>query len=358
MSTVTEVRSGVITRPRNVYLDTLRVIALGRVVLLHSFFVGWTSFLVPSMGIMFALGGSLTAASLSRSKPGAVFAKRGVRVLIPFWAYGVVAVVAMLIGGWRDESATAFSLTTLTAWAAPVTAPIGSMQWDLLWRPLWYLSTYLWFVALTPLLFRLYKRSPLATVVSAVVLGAAVPAEVLKAQGVVGSSVLDFCCYLGFWILGFAHHEGHLQRVSAKAIAVVSAVSFGIAVAAIAILRDGRLELTMHPVINMAWSLPFMLVLLRWNPSMAWLDARPRVARFISAVNSRAITFYLWHTVAILVAVAATTALLGTDGRVVSASFVLVQLPITAALLFVLVLTFGPIEDRAKRIASGFTRSR
>ena len=50
---------------RDRYLDLLRSIALVRVVVYHLFGWAWLTVLFPSMGVMFALAGSLMARSLA-----------------------------------------------------------------------------------------------------------------------------------------------------------------------------------------------------------------------------------------------------------------------------------------------------
>src|SRR5512147_2850411 len=66
---------------RDRYLDLLRSIALVRVVVYHLFGWAWLSVLFPSMGVMFALAGSLMARSLSR--PALSVVKSRVRRLLP-----------------------------------------------------------------------------------------------------------------------------------------------------------------------------------------------------------------------------------------------------------------------------------
>src|SRR4051812_14824854 len=48
------------------YLDLLRAVALVRVVTYHAFGWAWLTLAFPSMGVMFALAGSLMARSLDR----------------------------------------------------------------------------------------------------------------------------------------------------------------------------------------------------------------------------------------------------------------------------------------------------
>src|SRR5689334_4468550 len=96
---------GVTTAPpphipsRDRYFDTLRAVALIRVVAYHTFGWAWAGLVFPSMGVMFGLAGTLMAKSLER--PAAkVVRSRLRRLLPPFWFWGVFVVLAMLIHDW------------------------------------------------------------------------------------------------------------------------------------------------------------------------------------------------------------------------------------------------------------------
>ena len=103
---------------RNRYLDLLRAAAILRVVVYHLFGWPWLSILLPAMGIMFALAGSLTAASLDRRSAGRVITSRLRRLLPPLWLLGLVAVPVMLAAGWATESDSdhPFSIGRLFFW--------------------------------------------------------------------------------------------------------------------------------------------------------------------------------------------------------------------------------------------------
>ena len=87
-------------RTRNQYLDLLRAVATVRVVVYHS--TGWAalSIVFPAMSVMFALGGSLMAASLDRYGPWAV-EKRLHRLLPSVWVLVAIAVLVeeMIVEG-------------------------------------------------------------------------------------------------------------------------------------------------------------------------------------------------------------------------------------------------------------------
>lgn len=57
---------------RDRYLDLLRTLALGRVVVYHIYGWAWLTIVFPSMGVMFALAGALMARSLKRSAWGVI----------------------------------------------------------------------------------------------------------------------------------------------------------------------------------------------------------------------------------------------------------------------------------------------
>ena len=91
-----------------------------------------------------------------------------------------------------------------------------------------------------------------------------------------------------------------------------------------------------------------MLVLLRWSPPMGWLvNARP-LNGFVSMVNYRAVTIYLWHNVAITIAVVLFDKLKLWE---IPTQFLedVVDFGIALALLAVAVVSLGWVEDIAAR---------
>lgn len=133
--------------------DVLRAVALVRVVTYHTFEWPWLGYVFPSMGVMFALAGSLMARSLERPAPG-VLRSRLRRLLIPVWLFGLVLGVAMLLHGWVPGP-------DVLLWVLPVGDPPGNAWGEQAWAVLWYLRAYLWFVLLSPLLLRLFRLAPL-----------------------------------------------------------------------------------------------------------------------------------------------------------------------------------------------------
>jgi peptidoglycan/LPS O-acetylase OafA/YrhL len=284
---------------RDRYFDTLRAVAIVRVVLFHAFPVAALELVFPSMGVMFALGGSLMVKSLDRAEGRAVV-NRMRRLLPALWVMGLILVPVMLQRGWPDQP----SWPHLLLWALPIADPPSSEFGYPAAGVLWYLVTYLWLVLLSPLLLRLYRRWNLPTVLLplfGLMLLVAYPDRFGDTAGWVIQNILAFgSC----WVLGMAHREGDLAGLRAR---TVLAVAVGCVAGALVWTwthpgENGH-DLTGIPVAYAVYSIGFVLALLRWSPRMEWL-ARVRPAdSFVSMVNNRAVTIYLWHNVAITIAV-------------------------------------------------------
>ncbi|MFI1988383.1 acyltransferase [Actinoplanes sp. NPDC020271] len=263
---------------RNRYLDLLRAIATVRVVIYH--LTGWAALTVvfPAMSVMFALAGSLMAASLDRFGVWAV--ERRLRRLLPsLWVLTLlIAVPAMLIAG------TPFDVHLLL-WGFPLVDPEATGRWMELLSHTWYLRDFLWFVLLSPLALPVFRRFPLVAVL--------IPYVVLLFFEITGvkpvNVVHDLALYGGAWMLGFAHHDGHLSRIPRKRLAVIAA---GLAVPAVAwvLTHPGPrgYDLNDIPLGNALWSAAFVLVALSCSPAVGQ-------HRILTALNSRALSIYLWH---------------------------------------------------------------
>ncbi|MGX1475104.1 UNVERIFIED_CONTAM: peptidoglycan/LPS O-acetylase OafA/YrhL [Streptomyces canus] len=305
---------------RDRYLDLLRSLALVRVVLYHLFGWAWLTVLFPSMGVMFALAGSLMARSLNRPTLS-VIRGRVRRLLPPLWAFGAVVLPLMFIGGWKlsedpDHSGT-WGLLELVNYVIPIGAPpypweVGFPK-DLLestWAdqavgPLWYLRAYLWFVLASPLLLWAFRRVPWATLLAPLALTAVVGTGLVTIPGELGNAVTDFAVYGSCWVLGFAHHEGVLAKVPRYL-----AVSSSVMVMAFALWwASGHLgpegwDLNDIPLAQAAWSFGFVVILLQYSPS--WQELPGRLARWdklVTLSNNRAVTIYLWHNLLIMATV-------------------------------------------------------
>ncbi|MFJ9356664.1 acyltransferase family protein [Streptomyces mirabilis] len=286
---------------RDRYFDALRAIALVRVVAYHTFGWAWAGLVFPSMGVMFALAGSLMAKSLERPALKVVKSRMR-RLLPPFWFWGFFVVVAMLIHDWMPGWQIVF-------WIVPVGDPPGS-QWGIqAWEILWYLRTYLWFVLMSPLLLKVFRKAPLPVLLLSL-------APILVFQYAwqppynrFGSGLTDFATFLFCWLVGFAHREGVLQRLKPALVIMASLalLAYGGWYAFAHQAEFGTYDLDEVPVAQTFWSAGFVTLLMYfkayYDVDFAWLARFKRLDRTVTIFNGRAVTIYLWHEIALVLAV-------------------------------------------------------
>ncbi|MFC4019238.1 glycosyltransferase [Micromonospora sp. GCM10011542] len=281
---------------RDRWFDTLRALALGRVVAYHLFGAAWLSFAFPAIGVMFALGGSLMASSLDRA-PGRAVGSRVRRLLPALWALGLVLLPLMVWHGWQGRPAWQMLLN----WLVPLVQPPGSEWAADVTGVLWYLVAYLWLVLLSPAMLALYRRWPvwsvLAPLAGVVLLQTTAP---LLSEPV-ESVVTDLATFSACWLVGFAHRDGRLRRFPLPSLLALAAVCLAIALGWVATHPEAGLDLNDIPVAQAFWSLGFVLLLLRMAPSMTWLARIRSLDWLVTTLNSRALTIYLWHNAAIAV---------------------------------------------------------
>jgi peptidoglycan/LPS O-acetylase OafA/YrhL len=358
---------------RDRYLDLLRSIALVRVVVYHLFGWAWLSVLFPSMGVMFALAGSLMARSLNRPAPS-VIRSRVRRLLPPLWAFSAVVLTLMFAAGWHPlkdpDNGGTWGLVKLLDYIVPVGAPpypwhLGSPSGLLedSWAvqaagPLWYLRAYLWFVVASPLLLWAFRRFPWPTVCAPLVLTAIVGTGLVTIPGETGNAVTDFAVYGGCWVLGFAHHDGLLARIP-RYLAVSCAalvMAFGLWWASGHLGPDGW-DLNDIPLAQATWSFGFVVILLQYSPSWQELPGRlRRWDRLVTLANNRAVTIYLWHNMLIMATVpiidqAYDLPFMQSDraAAALDTTYMLWMFVLVWPLIALSILAFGWIEDIAAR---------
>lgn len=305
---------------RNRYLDLLRAVATLRVVVYHS--TGWAALTVifPAMSVMFALAGSMMAASLDRYGPWAV-ERRLQRLLPALWVLVAVAVPAMLISGLVWD-------WTILLWAFPIQDPPATGFWMEGLAAMWYLRDFLWLVLLSPLTLPLFRRFPLPTILF--------PYACLAVITVVGATpppvLRDLALYGGAWLLGFAHHDGMLTRRRWWLIGALA-----VAGAAWSLTHPGPrgLDLNDIPLGNALWSAAFILAALSFSPAV-------RARRVLTVLNARALTIYLWH-VPLIVAVVKFAEAVGLP--VEGWAGITWRLAVVTVLLSLVVMAVGWVED-------------
>ena len=329
---------------RNRYLDLLRAAAIVRVVLYHASGWAWLTIAFPAMALMFALGGSLMAASIDKYGVRAI-GRRMRRLLPPLWTIAAVFVPAMVITGLAVDWRMAF-------WVLPLYDPPANGWGALALSIIWYLRDYLWFVLVSPLALPLFRRFPVPTLLAPLAVLAVVeiwvPAPPLVAH---------VALFLGCWLLGFAHHDGLLRRMKRPLLISLAAV-LGALGATWFLTHPGPRGYDLNDILlgDGLWSAGAVLIVLGFAPAAtAWIDRQARVSAAITLLNRRALTVYLWHQPAV-VAVAFVMAALGATGD----GWLAVQLAVVAGLVALAVAAFGWVEDVAalRRPVPGLARLR
>ncbi|MGF1237236.1 acyltransferase family protein [Streptomyces sp. 2-6] len=286
---------------RDRYFDTLRALALVRVVAYHTFGWAWAGLVFPAMGVMFGLAGTLMAKSLERPAPKVVRSRLR-RLLPPFWFWGLFVVAAMLVHGWMPG-------WRIVYWVVPLGDPPGDAWAEQAWEIVWYLRTYLWFVLLSPLLLRVFRLAPVP-----VLLLSLAPVLVLNflwtpPDDRFGSALWDLSTYLFCWLLGFAHRDGVLERLKPAVVVALSlaALGYGGWYAFAHRAEAGTYDLDEIPLAQAFWSAGAVTLLMwakaRFRIDFAGLARFRRLDRIVTVFNARAVTVYLWHEIALILAV-------------------------------------------------------
>jgi peptidoglycan/LPS O-acetylase OafA/YrhL len=362
---------------RERYVDLLRAVAIGAVVLGHWLVIavgydprgrltgssalatlGWShpvTWLFQVMPVFFLVGGFANAASLTahRERGGDAagwLLARGARLVRP-----TTALLLTLAGA---------ALAARLLGADP--AQIGTAVW-LASLPLWFLVAYLAVVALTPLTHALHRRAGLA--VPAALLVPVVAGDALRLR--YGDEAWAYGNVLFGWLLlhqlGFAWRDRRLPA-GRRALPLLAGGVAGLLLLTVA----GPYPVSMVSVPGAALqnssppSLALLalaatqlgLALLLRDPAERWLR-RPGPWTAVVAVNAVVLTLFLWHLVAVVLAALALDRLgLLPTPPVDSAGWLLWRIPWLAVLALVLaglVAVVGRVETRA---AAGRGRSR
>ena len=351
---------------RDRYLDLLRAIALVRVVAYHAF--GGVAFglVFPSLGVMFALAGSLMASSLDRRPTLGVLRSRTRRLLLPLWVYALTALVLLFAQGWTPAQ-DGGSWGSVLLWFVPVGDPpfpetlgdgLGGLgpEWSYeTGVTLWYIRAYFWFLLLSPLLLRAFRAWPGPVLLAPLFLLAALELAPVSVPGPAAAPLWDVAIYGSCWLLGFAHHDGLLRRIPARVVFTAGPVVMALGLWWALAHADGPgWEIDQFSAAQGLWSFGFSAMLLRISPEWSALPRPLRfLDRFVTLINNRALTVYLWHNLLLVF----TWVLLGLLGEIAAvsagtpwlldssfASFILVW-----PLLGVACLAVGWVEDVAAK---------
>ena len=327
----------------------MRAVAIVRVIAWHAFGVAWITYVVAAMPAMFFVTGSLLAKSFGRRPETTVLVDRFRRLLVPLWAFGLVAWGVMAVGAW--QTGTGLPLHRAVTWILPLADPMGT-GWEGGWLSshLWYLRTVVWLLLAAPLLLRALRRWPALTLLVPV---AAVfwldlvtrEAGALPVSHRLAWGAGDLALYSVFLMAGFLHRDGALRAVTRRAWVLV-ALLCAIGAVAWRVTQPVPLGVVnnshpLHLFVGAGW----LALALAAQLPLARLGASRLVRGPIRAVGARALTIYLWHTAAIIVAV---NVLEARDVRGAVAYPVALAV-LTAIGILVAVHLFGWIENLAAR---------
>jgi len=276
---------------RQLYPDLLRSGAILRIVVFHFFSWPFLSY-IPSLGVMFALGGWFMANSLDKKQFGEVILSRLGR-LLPVW-YGFALI--MFIAGYIYSAGAGTELTMSTSWLFPY----ERLSWNLdneyangAIVVTWYISAYLWLLALTPFMLFIYRRLSWFAVFGFVGALIAYTHFLPYQDTILGETWYDVLCFSGCWALGFARADGKILALPKYISYLVMVVC---AACAVMVSYDtGTLE--GNPIGYSLMSFGIAFVLLSINPDLSKISNA--LKRIITTVNSNAVTVYLYHNTAI-----------------------------------------------------------
>ena len=308
---------------RNRYVDFLRALAIGSVVIGHWLMAAvwmdgglnatnilgvmpktqWLTWIFQVMPIFFFVGGYANAVGFGRANDGygTWIRSRLVRLVAP---------TAPLIAVWA-----ALGLAGPSLGIDPEIARIGS---QVALVPLWFLATYLVMIPLTPLSLRLWRRHGIRFVA-----GLAVAALVIDAGRAATSDHIGFANYISVWgaiyMLGHAWYDGYFTPARRRALFAVGLV----ALVTMTILGPYHPSMVGVPGVEFGNTAPPSAALLAFGVAQIGvallLEARanrilanpgPWTATVL--VNGSIMTLYLWHMTAMALSIGALVLLGGT----------------------------------------------
>ncbi len=323
----------------------MRAVAVIRVIAWHAFGLAAITYVVAAMPAMFFVSGSLLAQSFGRRPTLTVLRDRFRRLLVPLWAFGLVAWLAMAVAAWRTGDG--LPLHRAITWVFPLTDPMGS-AWEGGWLSshLWYLRTVIWLFLLAPLLLWAVRARPrLAFGVLVVAVFALDLAGRYESVLPIGHRALwgtgDVVLYAVFLLMGFLHRDGALRAVTRRGWLALAVVAGAGAVAwrltqpvPLGVVNNSH---PLHLFVGLGWLAAALAV----QRPLARLGASRLLGPPVRAIGRRALTIYLWHTAAIIVALNILDAR-GIDGPVAHPVGLVL---LTTLGVVVCIRLFGWVED-------------
>ncbi len=339
------------TPGRDRFLDLLRLISVLRVVALHTatkppvIYLPWIQWIFPGMPEVFFVSGAVTAAALARRPGLSVVRKRLRRLFPPYVVYAVVALAVMVVTDVRSAAPNAtLDRADWLRFIFPVVRPTGSVTRVVLWGHLWFLTTFLWVIALSPLTFRLFRRFRALSLLLPIV-GFAVCVWADKMHiFTVREEYYNVTMFGWFFQLGYFYQDGTLQKIRPRIHVGIGLTLFAAGWTVAQVIepvwkkKPNQLysSQTGHFLIGAAW---MFLAFAARVPIQTFLKRHK--ARAINLITQRTYTIFIWGPAANAVAMAVSRKVGGPEGNLP------VYLAVTAVVVVALVLAFGWIEDWA-----------
>lgn len=332
---------------RDPFLDGLRAMSVVRVVLLHLLqhvqhpFVATFSFFMPGMPLMFFVSGALAGSGLANAdsaKRRRFWRERGRRLLVPFWAFGVVILTICLVGAIArpTDPDHAFPFAKLAFWALPLAGPQASAAFDELDWHLWFLSSLILLLASAPWTLALHRRLPFVGALVCLGAGAWIEIARIDVPGVVRNTLLFGAAFQ----FGYGYSDGRIARAPRALLLAIAGI---LATFAILFHADRSPHAMIHaqPLALLALGLGFVALWTRLREVAVPFFENERVRGWITAINARAYTIFLWGPIANYAA--------GQIVRPRTGAEFLVEFALSLAFLAVCVRVFGRVEDWAAR---------
>jgi len=261
-------------------LDGIRAVALARVITWHATGWAWTTWIVSAVPTMFGVTGALMARTARAHGTAAMMRRRLVRFYPAWLAYG--AVVLLISRQSRSETGP------LVDFLVPLRTPTSEVAGEWFTSALWYVSSYLWVVVLSPALLWLASRWGY---VPAVCMAACTLWLSWHGMDSAGHwwKTTDVVLYCACATAGMAWES---RGASSRALAGLLVAST-LTVVTWAFLRwpvDGVVnnDHGLHLLVGAGWAATFLLV-----PRVLRRVAMSRPARML---NRASFTVYLWHS--------------------------------------------------------------
>ncbi len=299
-----EVSAPEIESGRDAFLDVVRAISIVRVMFWHALGFWWISWAFAAMPAVFYVSGAVLAKSLRNRDVWPVIASRLRRLVLPYAAFVVLALSFVTLAA---PNVGVEARNDVLSWLVPFRAP-AALMWEDGWlsTPLWFLRALAIILALTPLVMPIARRTPkivafVGWAASLVMLDRWVADQTTAEATAIARGVADIICFGGFFALGMAGHS--LRHHLSRRLRVLIALTLGGSGVAYALFFPPaewvvNNSYVLFGFVGLAW----LSGLLAMEDHLRHIGSIPAIKRFVGWITNNAMTIYLWHTLALVLA--------------------------------------------------------